>query len=339
MGFTMRDRRLSSCLLLACVLACATAVRAAGQQRAPGNGPKATVIRDTTLYVAADSSSSHVAEIKAGRELVVTDHNGPWLRIFANTDAEISHAQDAPVFGSEASATPISGWMEAQNVVTAATPKGDLILFGEAASEEVAASEPHAPASAAQSARLLYQRVADFFPQSPWAPEAAWRTADIRWKLQKADVFGLPSAHEKDSYLREQIDDTEMRKIQKMYPHSRWSDLAAWDELDNKICGDWQGSTQCPEKESEMYEKYAGEHPDSPKAPQALYEAAYRQCVLNDMYGANGDDKKAQEAKAHAVAIAGFLEGKYVESDYAPRAASLIYKLQASIPIYGVDQQ
>ena len=51
---------------------------------------------------------------------------------------------------------------------------------------------PRAPQSVAQAARLLYQRMADFFPQSPLAPEAAWRSADIRWQLQKADVFSLP---------------------------------------------------------------------------------------------------------------------------------------------------
>ena len=210
-------------------------------------------------------------------------------------------SQDAPVFGHEAAAVPISGWMQAPGVVSADTPKGDLILFGAAASEESDASLPHAPQAFAQAARLLYQRMADFFPQSPLAPEAAWRSADIRWQLQKADVFSLPSAHEKDAYLREQIDDEELRKLKKNYPHSKWSDLADWDMLDNKVCGDWQGSTKCPEKEAEMYEKYAQEHPDSPRAPEALYNAVYRQGALNDMYTANGDDKKAGEAKARAV--------------------------------------
>ena len=109
--------------------------------------------------------------------------------------------------------------------------------------------------------------MADLFPQSPLTPEAAWRSADIRWQLQKADVMSLPSAHEKDAYLREQIDDEELRKLRKNYPNSKWADLADWDMLDNKVCGDWQGSTKCPEKEAEMYEKYAQEHPDSPRGP------------------------------------------------------------------------
>ena len=181
--------------------------------------------------------------------------------------------------------------------------------------------------------------MADLFPQSPLTPEAAWRSADIRWQLQKADVMSLPSAHEKDAYLREQIDDEELRKLRKNYPNSKWADLADWDMLDNKVCGDWQGSTKCPQKEAEMYEKYAQEHPSSPRAPEALYNAVYRQGALNDIYSANGDEKKAAEAKDRAVTIAGTIATKYPQSDYAARAATLVYQLQESIPIYGTDRQ
>jgi hypothetical protein len=312
---------------------------AAPKPPAPSNGPKATVIRNTNLYVAPDTSSSRLAEISPGREMVIGEKNGPWLRVFANTDEETSRSQDAPVFGHEAAAVPVSGWMAAAGVVSSETPKGDLILFGAAAGEEKDAMLPRAPQSVAQGARLLYQRMADFFPQSPLAPEAAWRSADIRWQLQKADISSLPSAHEKDAYLRDQIDDEEFRKLKKAYPRSKWADLADWDMLDNKVCGDWQGSTKCPQKEAEMYEKYAQEHPDSPRAAEALYNAVYRQGALNDIYSANGDDKKAGEAKARAVTIAGTIAAKYPQSDYAARAASLVYQLQESIPIYGADRQ
>jgi outer membrane protein assembly factor BamD (BamD/ComL family) len=324
---------------LSALLLFAVQATAAPKPQAPSNGPKATVLRDTNLYVGPDNSSSRLAEVSPGREMVIVEKNGPWLRVFANTDEQISKSQDAPVFGHDAAAVPISGWMPAAGVISSETPKGDLILFGAAASQEVDATLPHAPQGFAQAARLLYQRIADFFPQSPLAPEAAWRSADIRWQLQKADVFSLPSAHEKDAYMREQIDDEELHKLRKTYPHSRWADLADWDLLDNKVCGDWQGSTKCPEKEAEMYEKYAQEHPESPRAPEALYNAVYRQGALHDMYGSNGDDKKAGEAKTRAVTIAGTIAAKYPQSDYAARAASLVYQLQESIPIYGTDHQ
>jgi outer membrane protein assembly factor BamD (BamD/ComL family) len=324
-------------IALSALLVFAVQATAAPKSPAPSNGPKATVIRNTNLYVAPDNTSNRLAEIAPGREMVVLEKSGPWLRVFANTDEEISKSQDAPVFGHEAAAVPVSGWMPAAGVVSAETPKGDLILFGAAASEEIDATLPRAPQSVAQAARLLYQRMADLFPQSPLTPEAAWRSADIRWQLQKADVMSLPSAHEKEAWVRESIDDEELHKLKKNYPHSKWSDLADWDMMDNKVCGDWQGSTKCPEKEAEMYEKYAQEHPESPKAPEALYNAVYRQGALSNIYTANGDDKKSGEAKARAVTIAGTIATKYPQSDYAARAASLVYQLQESIPIYGTD--
>jgi hypothetical protein len=326
-------------LAFSALLVFALQATAAPKPPGPSLGPKATVIRDTNLYVAPDTTSARLAEISPGREMVIGERNGPWVRVFANTDEQISKSEDAPVFGHDAAAVPISGWMQAPGVVSVDTPKGDLILFGAAASEEIDAALPRAPQGFAQAARLLYQRMADFFPQSPLAPEAAWRSADIRWQLQKADVFSLPSAHEKDAYMREQIDDEEMRKLRKNYPRSRWGDLADWDMLDNKVCGDWQGSPKCPQKEAELYEKYAQEHPDSPRAAEALYNAVYRQGALNDIYTANGDDKKAGEAKARAVTIAGTIATKYPQSDYAARAASLVYQLQESIPVYGTDRQ
>jgi hypothetical protein len=329
----------TACISLSAFLLLAVQAIAAPKSPAPSNGPKATVIRNTNLYVAPDPSSSRLAEVSPGREMVVLEKNGPWLRVFANTDEETSRSQDAPVFGHEAAAVPVSGWMQAAGVVSSETPRGDLVLFGAAASQEIDAGLPKAPQSVAQSARLLYQRMGDLFPQSPLTPEAAWRSADIRWQLQKADVMSLPSAHEKDAYLREQIDDEELRKLRKNYANSKWADLADWDMLDNKVCGDWQGSTKCPQKEAEMYEKYAQEHPSSPRAPEALYNAVYRQGALNDIYNANGDEKKAAEAKGRAVTIAGTIATKYPQSDYAARAATLVYQLQESIPIYGTDRQ
>ena len=109
--------------------------------------------------------------------------------------------------------------------------------------------------------------------------------------------------------------------------------------LDNKVCGDWQGAPKCPEKEAELYEKYAQEHPESPRAAEALYNVVYRQGALHDIYSANSEDKKAAEAKARAVTTGAAVAAKYPQSDYAARAASLVYQLEQSIPIYGTDHQ
>lgn len=301
-------------------------------------GTLATVIRETILFVSADNTSERLATIAPGREMVIVERNGQWLRVFANTDNEESHSQDAPIFGQEAAPPPISGWTTEKGVIAADTPNGDAVLFGVAVNAEELASEAHAPKRAAQDARLLYRRLSELFPQSKYAGEAAWRSADIRWQLEKEDAFSRPSAHEKENYLRQQLDDDEMKKIEKRFAGTKWADLAAYDMLDNKICGDWQGSEKCPEKESELYLKYADEHPDSPRAPEALYKAAWRQAAAADMYSADNEDKKSDEARARAKELAARLQTKYPQTDYVSRAAALVYKLEQGIPIYGVDR-
>src|SRR5208282_1735683 len=187
------------------------------------------------------------------------------------------------------------------------TSNGDQVLMGAAANQESEASDPRGPANAAASARLLYRRLVEMFPNSPLVPEAAWRAADDLWQIQKADASTRSSAKERDPYMREQMDEDELKKVVKLYPHTREADLAAFELIDNKLCGDWQGSPKCPEKESEYYEKYALEFPDGPRTAQALYQAVYRQAVLKDMYTADGDNKKAEQAHNHAKDLASHL--------------------------------
>ena len=301
----------------------------------PPSGDMATVIVVTNIYVGADTASNRLDQMTPGRELLVVEHNGKWVRVFANTDSLANHDSDAPTLDAETRTPPVSGWMEDKGLISVKTPKGAEILYGVAVTAEHDASELHGPQRAAQDARLLYQRVALMFPQSPLAPEAAWRAADIKWQLDRTDISTLPSAHEKENYLRPTINEDEMHKLEKRYPNSRWSDLAAWDMLDNKVCGDWQGSTKCPEKESEIYEKYADQRPDSSKTPQALYEAAYRMAAAGDIYAGSDDLKKADVDRNKAESIANKLETKYPQSEYADRVAGLIYKMEQSIPIYG----
>ena len=310
------------------------------QLEKPLAGPRATALRVTWLYVAADKDSQKVDRVQPGREMVMAEKSGPWMRVYANTDIEELHNdKDTPAFGSDETPPPISGWMEAKGIVVETTPNGDQILMGAAANQEAEASDPRGPVNAAQTARLLYRRLVEMFPNSPLVPEAAWRSADIQWQIEKADASTLRSAHEKDAYMRELMDEDALKKVVKLYPHTRWADLAAFDLIDNKLCGDWQGSPQCPEKESAIYEKYADEHPDGPRTAQALYLAVYRQAVLKDMFAAGGEDKKAEIAKTHAHDLAARLKDHFAGSDYAWRAGALVYKLEEGIPVYGIDQE
>jgi hypothetical protein len=306
----------------------------------PLAGPRATALRSTILYISPDRNAQKVDHVAPGRELVIAERSGPWLRVFANTDIqEVHNSDDEPWIGGDNDTTPpVSGWMEARGIVEESTPNGDQILMGEAANEEAAASDPRGPANAAQTARLLYRRLAEMFTNSPLQPEAAWRAADIQWQIQKADVQSRPSAKERDPYMRGQISEDEMKRVIKFFPHTRQADMAAYDLLDNKLCGDWQGQEKCPERESELYEKYAAEHPDGPRTPQALYNAAYRLCVLVDMYHADQSDKKADAAKGHAHELATRLHDKFLQSDYTARATALAFKIDQNVPVYGIDQ-
>jgi hypothetical protein len=306
----------------------------------PLAGPRATALRVTWLYIAPDQGAQKVDRVQPGREMVIAEKSGPWIRVYANTDVQEVSAKDAPLIGApQDTPPPISGWMEARGVVVETTPNGDLVLMGEAANEEALANDPRGPAHAAQTARLLYRRVAEMYPDSPQAPEAAWRAADILWQIQKADVSSRPSAREKEAYMREQMDEDEMKKILKFYPRTRQAALAAYELIDNKLCGDWQGQTKCPEKESDYYEKYAAEYPDGPRTAQALYQAVYRQAVLVDMFNADENDKKAENAKAHVRDLAARMKDKFAQSDYTERALAIAFKIDQGVPVYGIDRQ
>jgi len=341
--YVMNRRRFSLALLLASLLIC-TALNSQGEKKPqqivkPMAGPRATALRVTPLYVSPDPSSQRVDKVQIGREMVVAEKSGPWMRVYANTDIEEMHTQDTPEIGGDDVPPPVSGWLQAKGIVEESTPNGDQIIMGAAANQEALASDPRGPANAAQSARLLYRRVAEMFPNSPLAPEAAWRAADIEWQIEKADASSRPSSREKDPYMREQMDEDALRKVIKYYPRTRWAALAAFDLIDNKLCGDWQGSEQCPAKEADYYEKYANEYPDGPRTAQALYDAVYRAAVLTNMFQTDGNDKKAEEAHNHARQLAEQLKQHFPDSDYTLRAGTIVYKLDQDVPVFGIDQQ
>ena len=110
---------------LSALLLCAVQATAAPKPPAPSLGPKATVIRNTNLYVGPDTTSARLAEVSPGREMVIGERNGPWVRVYVDTDEQISKSQDAPVFGHDAAAVPIAGWMQAPGVVSVRYPQGN----------------------------------------------------------------------------------------------------------------------------------------------------------------------------------------------------------------------
>jgi outer membrane protein assembly factor BamD (BamD/ComL family) len=280
---------------------------------------RGTPVQVGSIYLSPDSSSNKLADIDRGREVVILEASGDWLHVEAVVTEE----------------KIITGWMMKKFVVQGSTPNGDGIVFGEAVESEDQASQRHGRRGAAQDAMRLYYRTAEYFPNSPLAAEAMYRSADIRWQIDKADVMSLPSAKEKESYLRQSMDEQYMKEVMKKFPGTKWADLAAFHLIENKICGDWQGSSKCPEKEAEMYEKYASEHPQSPAVAEALYDAAWRMSALIEMYKTDGESKKSDESRGKAIALAQKAVTQGPQSDWAARAQLLLFMIEQNIPTYG----
>jgi hypothetical protein len=310
--------RLSVLVLL---LTCTSAVFAAETERG-------TVIRETPLYVSPDAGSQRVGIVTRGRDIYFvmgrSNIDGKeWAHVVARLDVGLTSAKD------------ISGWIENKLLITPNTPNGDQIIYGEAVDSENQAEQRGGRKHAAEDAMRLYYRLSEYFPQSPLAGEALWRAADIRWQLEKSGILLRPSARELSPDMRTQIDDETMKDLIKKFPHSKWSDLAAYDMLDNKLCLDWKGEARCPEKEADIYERYAHEHPQSPKAAEALYNAAWRHAALVDIYKSNHENDKAERARKRGLELAQELATKFPDGDWKARAANLMYALQQNITVYG----
>ncbi len=280
---------------------------------------RAIMAREATIYLSPDTSSQKIGEVGRGREVAIIDKSPGWLQVFANVAEE----------------RDLTGWIIDKGVVHTSTLNGDQILFGEAVAAENEASHRGGRRGADREAMRLYARMAEYFPKSPLAAEALYRAADIRWQLDAADVATLPSSKERDPVLHQQINEDYMREVMKKFPGTKWADLAAFHLIDNKLCGDWQGLPKCPERETEIYEKYAKEHPNSPARPQALYDAAWRQAALITIYQNNNEKGKIPKAKANAAALAQQIATGYPQGDWAARAQTLLFQIEQGIPTYG----
>ena len=299
---------------------------------------RGTLVRDAVIYLSPYTTSSKLAQVERGRELILLDKSHDWLHVEALLGS--AHAPDpAFVLEEEDEGKTISGWVLDTGIVWASTANGDRILFGAAVDSEEEASRRHGRRGAAQDALRLYHRVYDIFPTSPLAGEALYRAADIKWQIDKSDMQSRPSAREKESYLPAGIDEQSMKQVMKKFPDTKWAQLAAFHLLDNKLCGDWQGSSKCPDKEADLYEKYVKEHPQSPAAPEALYNAASRRAALIEIYKTEEQPKKSDQSKNLAISLAQQLISQYPQSDWSSRGQTLLFLVQQGVPTYGNAMQ
>ncbi len=307
-------------LAVLCVLLCGTAMAV----------ERGTIIRKAVLYVAPDVSSAKLATADRGREAVVLERTPGWVHVIA-TLMDAPYNPDPEANGER----NVTGWILDKGYISEATAKGDEILFGEAADSENEASRSHGRKGAAADAKRLYYRVFDLFPKSPLAGEALYRAADIQWQLDKEDMQTRPSYKAMSPADRMPIDEQAMRLVHKKFPGTKWADLAAFQILENKMCGDWAGASKCPEREAEVYEKYAAEHPASPAAAEALYNAAYRWTAVMTIYTGEGQSKKIPEAQKRAVSDAQKAIEKNASPEWNARAQRILYMAEKGVPAYG----
>jgi outer membrane protein assembly factor BamD (BamD/ComL family) len=295
---------------------------------------RGTIVREAIIYLSPDSNSHKLAQAERGREVVLLEKSRNWVSV----EALLGYANNPdPYFieDEDADQKTVTGWILNVGVVWPSTPNGDRIIFGSAVDSEEEASRRHGRRGAAQDALRLYHRVYDIFPTSSLAAEALYRAADIKWQIDKADYLSRPSAHEKESFYRQPINEEQMKLVMKKFPATKWAELASFHLIDNKLCGDWQGSSKCPDKEADIYEKYVKEHPQSPSAPEALYNAASRRAALIEIYKTEEQPKKSEQAKDRAMALAQQLVSQYPQSDWSSRGQTLLYLVQQGVPTFG----
>lgn len=312
----MMFARTGSCALAASLLLFAATSAFAAE--------RGVMVRQSPMYVSPDASSAKLGVVERGREMVLLEKSNGWLHVVEMLPGDVEH----------------TGWMSSKGMVFPSTPHADQVIFGEAANSEAEAASSHGRKGAAEDAIRLYAWLAENMKTSPLAGEALYRAADDQWQMERADRFSRPSAKRNDPGWEADIPEDNIRQVMSKFPRTKWADLAAFDLLDNKRCPDWTLSLQCADKESKAFEKYATERPQSPKAAEALYEAATRQAALVQMLKTAEQNDKIAQAKQRAEEMASRIISQYAQQgDWAARAQTLLYYLQQDLPTYGLGSE
>src|SRR5260370_34878769 len=155
-----------------------------------------TLVREATLYVSPGSTSEKLVRVERGRDLSILertniDSKQPWVKVYVTlVDLEKERVRE------------LTGWVPMKGVIATSMPNGDQIIFGEAVDSENQAEQRGGRKGAPQDAMRLYYRLQEFFSNSPLAPEAMWRSADIRLQLEKNDPLHAPTSRHTDPDTR-----------------------------------------------------------------------------------------------------------------------------------------
>lgn len=292
--------KLALLLLLASILP-------AAQQAVPLQ--KAIVLGPETVYLSPDTSSAKVGAIRPGQQIGVQSVNGKFTQVFSG----------------------ISGWITGHNFVLLTAPNADEVIFGAAAALQRKAYDDQSDAETKDAVRL-FVNIYNYLPQSPRAGEALYRGAALQWDTK---ISEMPSSAAPN--MRLFPDDSLLHRVESKFKGTPWAARAAYKLLiEHLTCGDWFTKPDCIGKEANRYRDYVKRYPSSPDAPEAVYDALYRDAIAWTIYsqpGKNADLSRAADARRQVTADAALLQRAYPRTDWAARGAYIAFQVTHNSPL------
>jgi hypothetical protein len=228
--------------------------------------------------------------------------------------------------------------MESKGIVIETTPNGDQILMGEAANQESLASDPRGPPTPPKAPACSIAAWLKCSPTPRSCPSRMARRRHPQWQLQKADASTRPSAKERDPYMRDQMDEDELKKIIKLYPHTREADLAAFELIDNKLCGDWQGSPKCPKKKPSSTRNTPPNSLTAPAPRRPSTRPSTARPSSTTCLPPTAATRKPTRPTTTPKTLASTSQTSS-RSPITPASRAIVFKLDQGVPVYGIDRE
>ncbi len=279
----------------------------AGAQATPLH--KAIALGRETVYLSPDLSSSKVGGLQPGEQIGVQATGRGFTQIFSG----------------------VSGWIPDHDYVQLSAPNAASVLLGAAVKQERLGEQNNDDTATAAAVRLFLD-IYNYLPESPRAAEALYRGAALRWetKISEEPLGTAPSN-------RLFPDDSLLHKVENRYRNTPWAAQAAFQLIiEHFTCGDWFQKPSCIGKEAKRYQDYVKKYPSSPSAPEAAFDALYRDGIAWTIYrraSIHQDAGKAAQFQQQVALDAVQLQQQYPHSDWAARGAYLAYLVAHNSPL------
>ena len=141
--------------------------------------------------------------------------------------------------------------------------------------------------------------------------------------------------------MREQMDEDELKKVIKLYPHTRQADTGRLRPHRQQALRRLAGLAQMPGEGSRRSTRNTPTNiPDGPRTAQALYQAVYRASRPHRYV-----QRRRRRQKSRRCQQPRPRPGRPASKPSSPnpttrlRAGALVYKLDQGVPVYGIDQE